>query len=186
MMYIVFDGLWKWLYLLLCDCSIVMLLVLIVCGQIVEMLLYVCFVLDYGVKFVEILEMIVYLVFYVGWVNVSVVLIVVKYVYDECGIGFDQFVLVDVMLLLLNEVVEVQCVWMVVENFGVVVLGVVEYMIDVLFCDLWFCLGFVLCDCSLVMVSVFVVNGQVVQILYYLNCVMDNGFMQVEVFEVLM
>lgn len=40
------------------------------------------------------------------------------------------------------------------------------------------------CDRSLVMVSVLIVVGQSVQIGYYLNRVMDNGFLVEEVGEV--
>ena len=73
---------------------------------------------------------------------------------------------------------------MVQQNFGDVAPGIVRYTTDVLFRDLWLRPDLAPRDRSLVTVSALIASGQVAQITYHLNKVMDNGLTKEQAGEV--
>lgn len=110
---------------------------LIVCNQSGELKYYIVVVFDSGVMLVEVLEIIIYFVFYVGWFNVMLVVSVVKIIFEVRGVMVEVLFVVLLMLLLFNEQVEKQCVDIVEKNVGFILSGLVKFIVDLLFFDFW-------------------------------------------------
>ncbi len=71
----------------------------------------------------------------------------------------------------------------IVQQFGSVAQGIVQYTTDVLFRDLWLRPDLAPRDRSLVTVGALIASGQVAQITYHLNRAMDNGLTQTQAAE---
>jgi 4-carboxymuconolactone decarboxylase len=69
------------------------------------------------------------------------------------------------------------------QQFGGAFPGVVQYITDVLFRDLWLCPDLAPRDRSLVTVSALIANGQVAQLTPHLNKAMDSGLTQAQAAE---
>ena len=167
------------------DRSIVTLAALIARNQTVQMGYYINLALDDGVKPSEISEIIAHLAFYSGWENAMAAVVSAKNVFHQRGISPDQLPRAAVELLPLNEAAEKQRATSVEQNFGAVAPGVVQYTTDLLFHDLWLRPGLAPRDRSLLTVSALIASGQVAQVTYHLNKVMDKGLTQREASEML-
>jgi 4-carboxymuconolactone decarboxylase len=181
----VMGGLWKRPDLSARDRSVVTLAALIARGQTIELPFYLNLALDNGVKPKEISEIITHLAFYSGWANAMSAVAVTKDVFATRKIEADQLPAVSPKLLPLDEAAEAQRATRVVEQFGKVAPGVVQYTTDVLFRDLWLRPDLAPRDRSLVTVSALIATGQVAQAPYHLNRAMDNGLTQPQAAEVM-
>jgi 4-carboxymuconolactone decarboxylase len=94
---------------------------------------------------------------------------VTKDVFAQRRIAADQLPPASPKPLPIDEAAEARRATGVVQNFGAVAPGIVQYTTDVLFRDL------APRDRSLVTVSALIASGQVAQIPYHLNRAMDNG-----------
>ena len=177
--------LWKRPGLASRDRSIVTLAALIARDQTIEMPYYVNLALDNGVTPREISEIITHLAFYSGWSNAISAVAVAKDVFARRGIGADQLPAASPQLLPLDEAAEGQRAARVGEQFGKVAPGIVQYTTDVLFRNLWLRPDLAPRDRSLVTVSALIASGQVAQIPYHLNRMMDNGLTQAQAAEVI-
>src|SRR5947208_5326772 len=176
---------WKRTGLVPRDRSIVTLAALIARDQTNEMPYYVNLALDNGVTPREISEIITHLAFYSGWPNAMSAVAVTKDVFAARKVGNDQLPPVSPQPLPLDEAAEAQRASRVVEQFGKVAPGVVQYTTDVLFSDLWLRPDLAARNRSLVTVSALIASGQVAQIPYHLNRAMDNGLTQAQASEVI-
>jgi 4-carboxymuconolactone decarboxylase len=180
----VLGDLWKRPGLSVRDRSIVTLAVLITRNQTIDLPYYLGLALDNGVKPRELSEMITHLAFYSGWENAMSAVAAAKDAFAQRGIKADELAAEPPKLLPLNEAAEVKRASMVEEQFGAVAPGVLQYTTDVLFRDLWLRPDLAPRDRSLVTVSALVASGQVAQMPYHLNRVLDNGLTQAEASEV--
>jgi 4-carboxymuconolactone decarboxylase len=106
-------------------------------------------------------------------------------VFKRRNIGTDQLPPASGPRLPLDEAAEAQRAARVVEDFGQVAPGVVQYTTDLLFRDLWLRPALAPRDRSLVTVSALVATGQGAQLTYHLNRAMDNGLTKAEASETL-
>jgi 4-carboxymuconolactone decarboxylase len=178
-------GLWKRPDLSARDRSIVTVSVLIARNQTIEMLHYFNLALDNGVKPGELSEIITHLAFYTGWSNALAAVAIAKDIFAQRSIGLDQLPPASPELLPLNEAAEAQRAAAVLENFGPVAPGVVQYTTDLLFHELWLRPALAPRDRSLVTVSALMASGQSAQITYHLNRAMDSGLTKAEASELL-
>jgi 4-carboxymuconolactone decarboxylase len=176
-------NLWKRPEMSARDRSIVTLSVLIARNQSGELPFYLNLALDSGVKASEISEIIAHLAFYSGWANATAAAVVTQGVFDKRGIGPAQLPPADGERLSLDENAEAQRAATVVQNFGTVAPGVVQFTTDALFRDLWLRAALAPRDRSLVTVSALVATGQVPQLTYHLNRAMDNGLTKAQASE---
>jgi 4-carboxymuconolactone decarboxylase len=179
------EDLWKRPDLPARDRSIVTVAALVARNQTVWMLHYFNLALDNGVKPSELSEIITHLAFYSGWSNALSAVAIAKDIFEQRHIGIDQLPSGSPGLLPLNEAAEAQRAATVLENFGNVAPGVVQYTTDLLFRELWLRPALVPRDRSLVTVSALTASGQAAQITYHLNRPMDNGLTKAEASEVL-
>jgi 4-carboxymuconolactone decarboxylase len=167
------------------DRSIATLAALIARNQTIEMPFYLNAALDNGVTPREISEIITHLAFYSGWSNAMAAVAIAKDVFAQRNVGLDQVPAASVSLLPLNEAAEADRAARVGQQFGSVAPGIVQYTTDVLFRDLWLRPDLAPRDRSLVTVSALIASGQVAQIPYHLNRMMDNGLTQAQAAEVI-
>src|SRR5947209_8554881 len=151
---------WKRPGLGLRDRSIVTIAALIARNQTIEMPTYFNLALDNGVKPAEISEIITHLAFYSGWANAMAAAAVAKDVFADRKIGTDQLPPASPALLPLNKDAEAKRAAAVEQQFGNVAPGIVQYITDVLFRDLWLRPDLVPKDRSLVTVSALIASGQ--------------------------
>src|SRR5437763_16364933 len=97
------EGLWKRPDLSPRDRSIVTASALIARNQTIGMLHYFNSALDNNVKPGELSEIITHLAFYSGWSNAFSAVAIVKYIFEQRGIGTDQLAKVSPELLPLDE-----------------------------------------------------------------------------------
>jgi 4-carboxymuconolactone decarboxylase len=179
------EGLWKRPGLSARDRSIVTVAALVARNQTIGMLHYFNLAIDNGVKPGELSEIITHLAFYTGWSNALGAVAIANDVFEQRGIGPDQLPPASPELLPLNEAAEAQRAAAVLENFGLVAPGVVQYTADLLFRELWLRPALAPRDRSLVTVSALTASGQAAQITYHLNRAMDSGLTKAEASEVL-
>jgi 4-carboxymuconolactone decarboxylase len=180
-----FGDLWKRPGLSPRDRGIVTLAALITRNQTAEMSDYLNLALDNGVKPSEISEIITHLAFYAGWGNAMAATAIAKDVFAVRKITSEELPPASPNMLALNEAAEADRAKRVGDLFGAVFPGVVQYMTDVLFRDLWLRPGLAPRDRSLVTVSAVVASGQVAQLTGHVNIGMNNGLTQAEIAEAL-
>lgn len=179
------DGVWKRPGLSPRDRSVVTLAVLIARNQPIEMPYHFNLALDNGVKPSEISEIITHLAFYSGWANAMSAVAVAKDIFAQRGIGVDQLPAASPTLLPIDRAIDEPRAASVRENAGPVSERLVEYTNGVLFEDLWLRPDLAPRDRSLVTVTSLIANGQVAQVTYHLNRVMDNGLTRQQASEVI-
>jgi 4-carboxymuconolactone decarboxylase len=167
------------------DRSIVTLAALIARNQTVEMPYYFNLALENGVKPGELSEIIAHLAFYCGWGTAMSAVAVAKDVFRNRGVRSDQLPPASGELLPVDEAAEAQRAARVLQDFGAVAPGVVQYTSEVLFHDLWLRTALAPRDRSLVTVSALIAAGQVAQIPYHLNKALDNGLTKSQASEAL-
>lgn len=167
------------------DRSIATVAALIARSQTVDMPTQFATALDHGVKPAELSEIILHLSFYTGLGNALAAIPAAKQIFVARGVGVDALPPAAGARLQLNEAAEAARAAGVLQNFGAVAPGVVQYTTDVLFRDLWLRPALVPRDRSLVTVAALVATGQVAQVPYHLNRAMDNGLTQSEASELL-
>src|SRR5437016_9195085 len=160
------------------DRSIVTVAALIGRNQTVALADHLKVALENGVKPAEISEIITHLAFYSGWSNAMTAVVVAKDVFTERKIAADQLPAASPNLLALNEAAEADRAKRVGDQFGAVFPGVVQYMTDVLFRDLWLRPHLAPRDRSLVTISALIANGQVAQLTGHIPTGMRNGLTQ--------
>jgi 4-carboxymuconolactone decarboxylase len=180
---LLFGDLWKRPGLNLRDRSIVTLAALITRNQTAELVHYLNFALDNGVKSSEISEIVTHLAFYAGWGNAMAAVAVLNDVFAARKIPADELPSASPKLLALNEAAEADRVKRVGDLFGAVFPGVTQYTTDVLFRDLWLRPALAPRDRSLVTISSLVASGQVPQLTGHVNIGMNNGLTPAEIAE---
>ncbi len=148
------------------DCSLVTLAALISRNNSTELADYLNLALDKGVTLGEISETLTHLAFYAGWPNATSAAVITHQVFEQRNVDLSSL---SGAYVPLDEKSENRRAVMVEENFGTASPGVVKYMTDALFCDLWLRPGLAPRDLSLITVSALVTAGQVAQVPYHLN-----------------
>ena len=167
------------------DRSIITLAALIARNQTVAMHHHFNLAIDHGVTPGEISEIITQLAFYSGWANALSAVAVAKDIFAEREIDVDQLPAASGELLPLDETKEAQRAATVEQLVGSSVPGIVHYMTEVLFHDLWLRPALAPRDRSLVTLSALIAAGQVTQISFHLHRAMDNGLTQAQAAEII-
>jgi 4-carboxymuconolactone decarboxylase len=176
-------GLWKRPDLSPRDRSIVTIAALIARNHTVELPYHLDLALDNGVKPGEVSELITHLAFYSGWGNAMAAVAVANDVFAQRKIGADQLPPASPDLLPIDKDAEAKRAANVEQQFGAVAPGLVQYITDILFNDLWLRPGLAPRDRSLVTVSALIAAGQVAQVTFHLGRAMDNGLTQAQAAE---
>lgn len=141
--------------------------------------------LDNGVTPLELAETVTHLAFYAGWGNAASAVDVVEDVFEDRGIDADALSADGLDPLPFDEAAWVKHRERLLETYGGVSKGVVDFTTNTLFRDLWLRPGLKPRDRSLVTVSALIAMNQGGAFKYHLGRAMDNGLTKDEASEVL-